>query len=89
MNDFKIRLEKISKEYEGIKVLNNVDFELKPGRVHVLLGSNGAGKSTLAEIIAGAVQPTSGNIYINDEEIALTSVADAKLRGIELCGREI
>ena len=36
MNDFKIRLEKISKEYEGIKVLNNVDFELKPGRVHVL-----------------------------------------------------
>ena len=88
MNDFKIRLEKISKEYEGIKVLDNVDFELKPGKVHVLLGSNGAGKSTLAEIIAGAVQPTSGDIFINDERIALTSVADAKLRGIELCGRE-
>ena len=37
MNDFKIRLEKISKEYEGIKVLDNVDFELKPGKVLSLI----------------------------------------------------
>ncbi len=52
-----LSLHGIHKQYPGVKALDNVDFTLQPGEVHVLFGENGAGKSTLISILSGANQP--------------------------------
>ncbi len=57
-------LNGIGKQFYGITVLSDIDFEILPGEIHGLLGENGAGKSTLMKIINGALTPTTGNIYI-------------------------
>ena len=67
MSEPLIELKHICKEFPGVRALDNVDFTLLPGEVHVLLGENGAGKSTLIKILSGLYHPTSGEIYINGE----------------------
>ena len=88
MEDFKFELRNIVKEYEGIRVVNDVSLTLQSGQVYVLLGSNGAGKSTLAEIICGAVKPDSGTLLFNGKTVEQDGVLSAKRMGIEMCGRE-
>ena len=61
----------ISKEYPGVKALQNVDFDLQKGEVHILLGENGAGKSTFTQIIAGAVINDCGEIYLDGELVKM------------------
>ncbi|WP_300342615.1 sugar ABC transporter ATP-binding protein [Nesterenkonia sp.] len=56
----------LSKSYPGVTALDAVDFELREGEVHAIVGENGAGKSTLIKILAGAEVPSSGRITIND-----------------------
>ena len=72
----------ISKEFPGVMALEEVDFNLKYGEVHVLFGENGAGKSTLISILSGVYQPTSGTIKISGNNIELKSVHDATSAGI-------
>ena len=50
----------LEKEYPGVRALEGVDFDVRPGEVHCLLGPNGAGKSTLIKCVSGAVEPTRG-----------------------------
>lgn len=88
MEDFKFELRNIVKEYEGIRVVNDVSLTLQSGQIYVLLGSNGAGKSTLAEIICGAVKPDSGTLLFNGKTVEQDGVLSAKRMGIEMCGRE-
>ncbi len=57
-----LRLQKISKHFPGVVALDGVDFDLRPGEVHVLFGENGAGKSTLISLVAGVYRPTGGRI---------------------------
>ena len=52
-----LRLEEITRRFPGVLALDQVDFDLRPGEVHVLFGENGAGKSTLISIAAGALRP--------------------------------
>jgi branched-chain amino acid transport system ATP-binding protein len=70
--------------YGGVQVLFDVDLEIKRGDVVALLGTNGAGKSTLLKAIVGLVQPTSGSVFFDGEDIAGLEPRDAALRGITL-----
>ncbi|HZC35835.1 MAG TPA: sugar ABC transporter ATP-binding protein, partial [Chthoniobacterales bacterium] len=64
-----LKLQEISKSFYGVKVLKSVNFDLRKGEVHALLGENGAGKSTLIKILSGAYQLDSGRIVLKGKEI--------------------
>ena len=68
-NDYVLETKDIRKEFPGVVALNRVNFQLKRGTVHALLGENGAGKSTLIKIISGSYSQTSGQIFVNGQEI--------------------
>lgn len=63
-----VEMKNITKKFPGVIANDSVDFSLKKGETHVLLGENGAGKTTLMNILYGLYQPTSGSIYINGEK---------------------
>jgi ABC-type sugar transport system ATPase subunit len=65
---WRLGLKDISKQFPGVKALDDVDFNLRPGEVHALCGENGAGKSTLMNILSGNLQPDTGFININGEK---------------------
>ena len=85
---FVLRLEKVSKHFPGVDALVEVEFDLRPGEVHVLFGENGAGKTTLISIVAGVYRPTGGRLYFQGEPIELTSVHDARRLGINAVFQE-
>ena len=72
----------ISKRFGNTLALDNVDFDLAPGEIHALLGENGAGKSTLMNILRGLLQPTAGQIILDDRPVQFTSPQDAARAGI-------
>lgn len=78
-----------TKVYPGTVALKNADFDLRMGAVNVLVGENGAGKSTMMKVIAGVEQLTSGTIYIDDQEVHLTSTEDAVRHGIGIVFQEL
>lgn len=83
-----LKTVKLTKDYPGIRALNEMDFELQRGEVHVLFGENGAGKSTLISMIAGANQPTSGEILFDGVAVELNSVHEAREFGISAVFQE-
>ena len=72
----------LTKYYPGVTALDQVDFDLFAGEVHILLGENGAGKSTLAKCILGAIVPDGGCLSIAGETVSLKTPRDALERGI-------
>ena len=84
-----IRLTGMSKSFVGIKVLKEVDFEVREGEVHALLGENGAGKSTLIKMMAGLYRPDGGTIEINGEEVKFSATGDATAAGIATVYQEL
>jgi rhamnose transport system ATP-binding protein len=77
-----------SKQFAGVEVLTDIDFDLENGEVHALLGENGAGKSTLAKIIAGVHRPTTGSLTLNGREVEVPSPHAAQDLGITLIHQE-
>jgi len=73
---------RLSKSFAGVHALREASFELKEGEVHALVGENGAGKSTLIKIIAGALQPDAGEVFINGEAVKEFSPGHSKSLGI-------
>lgn len=83
-----LELEGVVKRYPGVLALDGVNFELRPGEVHVLFGENGAGKSTLISLIAGVQQPSAGTIRFKGDEVHLASVHQARELGISAVFQE-
>jgi len=77
-----VEMRKITKRFPGVLANDAVDFGLKSGEVHALLGENGAGKSTLMSVLNGLYQPDSGEILINDRPISFGSPRQAIEAGI-------
>jgi ribose transport system ATP-binding protein len=77
------------KEYPGVTALGGVDLEVRRGEVHCLVGPNGAGKSTLIKCIAGAVEPSAGEIRIDGEAVATGSPSAAFQRGVATIYQEL
>ncbi|MFK2825700.1 sugar ABC transporter ATP-binding protein [Bacillus sp. B190/17] len=85
----KIEMKNIHKAFGANKVLTGVDFELRPGEVHALMGENGAGKSTLMNILTGLHQRDEGAIVINGEERSFSSPKEAEEGGIAFIHQEL
>lgn len=77
-----VEMRDIVLRFPGVLANDHVNFTLKRGEIHALLGENGAGKSTLMNILAGLYKPESGTITINDQQAVLNSPKDAIARGI-------
>ncbi len=79
----------INKSFPGVQALSAVDFDLRAGEVHALVGENGAGKSTLTCIIAGVQKYDSGQMFLNEQQYQPTSRADAEAHGIRMVMQEL
>jgi rhamnose transport system ATP-binding protein len=77
-----LQLRQLAKSFGGARALRGVDFDLKAGEVHALLGENGAGKSTLIKIVTGAHQPDRGTITVGGETVEHLTPAAAQALGI-------
>lgn len=84
-----LELHKINKTFPGVVALDEVDFYLREGEVHVLIGENGAGKSTLVKIISGAYQKDSGEIFIHGKNVEIKSPKHAIELGIGIIYQEL
>lgn len=90
-NNVVLTMRGIYKEFPGVKALQNVDFTLRKGEVHALMGENGAGKSTLVKCLTGVYEKDSGEIRIDgkDEPVSIRSPQDAQNLGISTVYQEI
>ncbi len=88
-HEYLLKMENITKEFPGVKALDNVSLNIKSGTVHALMGENGAGKSTLMKILIGIYSPTSGTIKYKDEEISFTNTNQALNMGISMIHQEL
>jgi inositol transport system ATP-binding protein len=84
-----IRVKDLNKSFSGIKALDNIQFDLKKGEVHALMGENGAGKSTFMKILMGLLHSDSGTINFNSELIENMDVHSMLQKGISMIHQEI
>jgi ribose transport system ATP-binding protein len=89
MSERIITAKGIGKEFMGVWVLHDMDFELKKGEIHALVGENGAGKSTFIKILSGIYGQSAGDLFINDEHVHLKSVSESEQNGIRTVQQEI
>lgn len=89
MDNYVLEMRNISKNFPGVKALNNVNFFVKKGEVHALLGENGAGKSTLMKILSGTYMPDNGEIFIEGEKVTFSHPLDGIRHGIAVIYQEL
>ena len=70
-----IKLDRISKEYDGINILNNINLDIKKGSTVGIVGANGSGKSVLFKLICGFTSPDSGQVYIRNEKLEIKLIS--------------
>ena len=83
-----IKMECITKSYKGVPAIKEIDFDLRKGEIHALLGENGAGKSTLTKVMAGAVEANAGKMIFNGRKVSFTSPHEALNAGIAMVFQE-
>jgi ribose transport system ATP-binding protein len=84
-----VEMKSIVKRFPGVLALDHVDFQLRPGEVHVLLGENGAGKSTLIKVLSGAYLTDEGEILIDGDRVEIHTPQDSIERGLRFIYQEI
>jgi simple sugar transport system ATP-binding protein len=84
-----LEMKNITKEFPGVKALNNVSFNVTPDEIHCLVGENGAGKSTLIKVLTGVDRPDAGKIILDGEEIHTRSPLHAQELGISTVYQEV
>ena len=84
-----LEMENISKEFPGVKALDNVQLKLRPGTVHALMGENGAGKSTLMKCLFGIYEKDSGKILLDGVEVNFKSTKEALENGVSMVHQEL
>lgn len=91
MADYILEMKNIVKEFPGVKALNNVNFKVKRGEIHCLVGENGAGKSTLMKVLSGVHHygTYSGDIVYNNEVQKFKKIADSEKKGIVIIYQEL
>lgn len=89
MQKYKISLRHITKSFPGVKALSDINFDVRKGTVHVIMGENGAGKSTMMKIINGVYHPDSGEIFIDGEQVSIKSPMQATEHGIAMIYQEL
>ncbi len=89
MQDYRLQITGMTKVFPGIKALDNVQLNVRPGAVHALIGENGAGKSTLMKCLFGIYRPDSGEIRLDGEKVSITSPHDALKQGISMIQQEL
>ena len=82
-------LKNVTKRFGGVVAVEGVDFEVRPGEVHALVGENGAGKSTLMKVVDGLYAPDGGSVEVNGEEASFSSPRDAEAAGIAMIPQEL
>jgi len=83
-----LRMEKVTKTYRSVPAVKDLDFELREGEIHALVGENGAGKSTLTKIMAGAVEPSAGRMVYQGRETRFATPHEALRAGIAMVFQE-
>jgi len=83
-----LQMRGISKSFYGVQVLEGIDFDLKPGEVHALVGENGAGKSTLAKLMSGVYRPDDGYMIVNGKPVSAYTPIEAQRMGISMIYQE-
>jgi ribose transport system ATP-binding protein len=89
MSNYLVEMKGIVKHFPGVLALDHVDFQLKPGEVHMLLGENGAGKSTLIKVLSGAYNCDEGEIHFKGEKVDILSPRDALNRNLRFIYQEL
>lgn len=79
-----LQTEHVSKEFNGIYALRDINFQLDAGEIHGLVGENGAGKSTLIKLLTGVYQLREGHLFWNGESVIISSPADSRALGIRV-----
>lgn len=77
-----LEVRSLTKTFYGVRAIDSVDFDLKAGEIHGLLGENGAGKSTLCSVLSGLYRPDSGTVTLNGEDVQFRSPQESASRGI-------
>lgn len=88
MSETFLQMSHITKRFPGVLALSNVDFALRKGEVHALLGENGAGKSTLMKILSGVYQPDEGDIIFEGQPVTFSNPLSAQSAGITIIHQE-
>jgi rhamnose transport system ATP-binding protein len=83
------RLRSVTKRFGGVTAVEEVDFDLRPGEVHALVGENGAGKSTLMKMVHGLYAPDEGTLEVEGEMVEFSSPRDAEAAGIAMIPQEL
>ena len=82
VDEYILELRNITKRFPGVVALNGVQFQLKQGEIHALMGENGAGKSTLIKVITGVHEPEEGDILINGRKVVFKNTNDSAANSI-------
>lgn len=84
-----LEMKGISKRFRGVQALNGVNFDLRKGEVHALVGENGAGKSTLMKVLTGIHQPDAGEIFYLGKPYAVKNIGESQALGISMVHQEL